>query len=244
VNTTTTKSLVFVFGSNLAGRHGKGAALYARQNHGAIYGQGEGLQGQSYAIPTKDAKLRVLSLSEIQNYVNAFKLFAETHSSMDFEVTRIGCGLAGYTDNQIAPMFSKCPPNVHLPKMWMEKKEEKIQASTTETKASAILKRRFPPLGDLSHSSWEKIPHYMQGGIVSYVLRGVEPGDFLSAVIKGKLFDAASTADLTNQKLLSDYAKFFWNNTPSNCWGWEEVIYAWRKELEDMNKAADTEEST
>ena len=63
---------VFVFGSNLAGRHGKGAALHARQQHGAIYGQGVGLQGSSYAIPTKDSLLRTLPLSEINKYVYDF----------------------------------------------------------------------------------------------------------------------------------------------------------------------------
>ena len=65
---------IFVFGSNLAGRHGKGAALYARQHHGAIDGQGIGLQGNSYAIPTKDARLRTLPLSQISTYVEEFKI--------------------------------------------------------------------------------------------------------------------------------------------------------------------------
>ena len=88
---------IFVFGSNLAGRHGKGAALHARQNCGAIYGQGEGLQGQSYAIPTKDARLRTLPLGIIAVHINNFILFARSRPDLEFEVTRIGCGLAGAT---------------------------------------------------------------------------------------------------------------------------------------------------
>jgi hypothetical protein len=108
---------IFVFGSNLAGRHGKGAALYARQHHGAVYGQGEGLQGDSYAIPTKDAHLRTLPLVEIAARVETFLTFARQFNAT-FVVTRIGCGLAGYTDAQIAPMFASAPSNCILPDGW------------------------------------------------------------------------------------------------------------------------------
>jgi len=109
---------VFVFGSNLAGRHGKGAALYARQEHGAIYGVGKGLQGNSYAIPTKDENLKTLPLSEIKQYVKEFIIFAEEHPNLTFNVTRIGCGLAGYKDENIAPMFKNSPRNCNLPEGW------------------------------------------------------------------------------------------------------------------------------
>ncbi len=110
---------IFVFGSNLAGRHGKGAALYARQHHGAIYGQGEGLQGDSYAIPTKDAFLRTMPLAEIEARVARFLTFARQFNAR-FVVTRIGCGLAGYTDAQIAPMFANSPDNCILPDGWRQ----------------------------------------------------------------------------------------------------------------------------
>lgn len=110
--------MIFVFGSNLAGRHGKGAALYARQHHGAIYGQGIGRQGNSYAIPTKDAQLNTLPLAKIRRYVIEFRMYAERHLELQFEVTRIGCGLAGYTDTDIAPMFKNAPANCHLPAGW------------------------------------------------------------------------------------------------------------------------------
>ena len=109
---------IFVFGSNLAGRHGKGAALSALREHGAIYGQGAGPQGASYAIPTKDEQLRTLPLIEIKHYVNVFLSYARYNPDLVFQVTRIGCGLAGYTDEQISPMFKEAPNNCELPEGW------------------------------------------------------------------------------------------------------------------------------
>lgn len=109
---------IFVFGSNLAGRHGAGAALHARLHHGAIYGHGEGPQGDSYAIPTKDAALRPLPLDMIEVFVQQFLAYAERQPEQVFQVTRIGCGLAGYRDEQIAPMFKDAPPNCELPEGW------------------------------------------------------------------------------------------------------------------------------
>jgi aldehyde:ferredoxin oxidoreductase len=97
--------MIFVFGSNLAGRHGAGAALYARKYKGAVYGQGVGLQGQSYAIPTKDKWVQTLPLNEINEYVQEFIKFAADHPELKFELTAIGCGLAGYSPKDIAPMF-------------------------------------------------------------------------------------------------------------------------------------------
>ncbi len=109
---------IFVFGSNLAGRHGKGAALCAVQQHGAIYGQGIGLQGNSYAIPTKDQNIQSLPLIEIRFHVDNFLAFAKKEIHLVFYVTRIGCGLAGYTDEQIGPMFHGAGDNVILPDSW------------------------------------------------------------------------------------------------------------------------------
>jgi len=109
---------VFVFGSNLAGRHGKGAALHARKHHGAQYGVGFGVTGNAFAIPTKDRHLRTLALDEIKRYVDIFVGYAGLHPELEFNVTRIGCGLAGYTDTDIAPMFKDAPSNCHLPSGW------------------------------------------------------------------------------------------------------------------------------
>lgn len=112
---------IFVFGSNLAGAHGKGSAYRALKRHGAILGQGGGLQGDSYAIPTKDKRLRVLSLDDINHSVVEFLDFALCHPEMEFDVVAIGCGLAGYSPKDIAPMFDLPPPrNVHLPKSFLK----------------------------------------------------------------------------------------------------------------------------
>lgn len=106
---------IFVFGSNLAGRHGAGAALFAKNNYGAVYGQGEGLQGCSYGIPTKDLKIKTLPLEDVKKHVDKFIEFATLHPELTFQLTPIGCGLAGYKPEQIAPMFEKVPENVILP---------------------------------------------------------------------------------------------------------------------------------
>jgi len=109
---------IFVFGSNLAGRHGAGAALAAFKEHGAEYGTGVGRTGNSYAIPTKDAKLRSLPLEIIAVHVSQFLVYAGRHPELEFQVTRVGCGLAGYTDAQISPMFKTATKNCVLPGEW------------------------------------------------------------------------------------------------------------------------------
>lgn len=116
---------VFVFGSNRAGRHGRGAALTALRKFGAKRGQGIGLMGQSYGIPTKGRKLEVLTLEEIRVQVQRFLRFATSNPELRFLVTAIGCGLAGYNPKQIAPMFRNAPSNVVLP-------PEFLQHSTTK----------------------------------------------------------------------------------------------------------------
>jgi hypothetical protein len=103
--------MIFVFGSNLAGRHGRGAALAARETHGAILGEGEGRQGMSYAIPTKDYNIRTLPLWCIAEYVQRFLEYARANPELTFHVTNIGCGLAGYKPHEVAPMFQGAPDN-------------------------------------------------------------------------------------------------------------------------------------
>lgn len=121
---------VFVFGSNLAGRQGKGAALWARQNRGAIYGQGHGIQGNSYAIPTKDEHLCTLPLSAIEMHVVAFCIFAEAAKPRNFQLTPVGCGLAGYTRDQIEPLFALAPDNVLWPPEWGDRTTIDLDASS------------------------------------------------------------------------------------------------------------------
>lgn len=108
---------VFVFGSNLAGRHGKGAALLAQRKFGARNGQGTGLMGQSYGIATKGHRLEVLSPAAIEIQIARFLRFALAHPDLKFLVTKIGCGLAGYSTKEIAKLFAGklIPPNVVLP---------------------------------------------------------------------------------------------------------------------------------
>jgi len=109
---------IFVFGSNLAGRHGAGAALEARRKHGAVYGVAEGLMGNAYGIATKDRELRPRPLADIKKSVETFLEFARETPELTYEVTRVGCGLAGYTDADIAPMFEDAPENCELPVGW------------------------------------------------------------------------------------------------------------------------------
>lgn len=111
---------IFVFGSNLAGRHGKGAAKYALEHKGAIYGQGKGIQGYSYAIPTKGRSLERLSIAEVSYHVQEFIRFSRLHPEYMFEVTPIGCGLAGNRVEDIAPLFLNVPSNVELPETFKE----------------------------------------------------------------------------------------------------------------------------
>lgn len=111
---------VFVFGSNLAGRHGKGAALHALKKHGAIYGQGVGRQGNSYAIPTKDANIQTLPLEYIKHYIGEFIEYAWNTPECMFMLTPIGTGLAGYSREEIYSLLKQfdVPSNVLFTKEW------------------------------------------------------------------------------------------------------------------------------
>jgi hypothetical protein len=109
---------IFVFGSNLAGRHGKGAAQDALMRYGATYGVPIGLQGRSYAIPTKDRYFNILSLPDIQRRVSIFVEFSRDNPQLKFFITRVGCGLAGYKDHEIAPMFKGIKKNCRVHVDW------------------------------------------------------------------------------------------------------------------------------
>ena len=108
---------IFVFGSNLAGAHGGGAARLAYNRFGAIWGQGVGLQGKSYAIPTMQG-----GVETIKPYVDEFIEFTTNHPEYKFLVTRIGCGIAGFSADEIAPLFMKAIDleNVILPQDFVE----------------------------------------------------------------------------------------------------------------------------
>ena len=108
---------IFVFGSNLAGAHAGGAARVAHVRFGAVWGQGVGLQGQSYAIPTMQG-----GVETIKPYVDEFVSFAAEHTEYKFLVTRIGCGIAGFTPDEVAPLFVGALnlENVILPRDFVE----------------------------------------------------------------------------------------------------------------------------
>ncbi len=114
---TLGKRDIFVFGSNLAGRHGGGAARLAMNRFGAVYGQGEGLQGNSYAIPTTQG-----GVEAIQPYVDRFIDFAKHEKALTFYVTKVGCGNAGFQLTEIAPLFKDAlaVPNIRLPKEFID----------------------------------------------------------------------------------------------------------------------------
>jgi len=115
---------IFVFGSNRQGRHGKGAALTARNKFGAIYGQSEGLQGQSYAIITKELRkeYQPVSLGEIKLGVDTFLQFAKDNKHLTFYVVELGCNLAYFTVEEIAPLFKSAMKlrNIYLPQRFLD----------------------------------------------------------------------------------------------------------------------------
>lgn len=112
---------IFVFGSNLAGRHGAGAALFAAQFRGAEEGVGEGLTGDSYALPTKDYHIRTMALPTIKRHIATFLGHAAMHPENLYLLTPIGCGLAGYTRPQISSILNdlEMPDNVVLTREWI-----------------------------------------------------------------------------------------------------------------------------
>lgn len=114
--------MIFVFGSNKAGIHGAGAAKYALEHHGAVMGRGEGIFGNSYALPTKGYKIEFIPLEEVQNSVTRFIEMANYFKGKNtqFQVTQVGCGLGGFTKEEIAPLFKDAPLNCHFDTQWKE----------------------------------------------------------------------------------------------------------------------------
>ncbi len=108
---------IFVFGSNLAGHHGGGSARAAMDEHGAVWGVGIGPTGNAYAIPTCDERIAPLPIDVIADHVRTFLVYAASHP---FDVVAIGTGIAGFTAEQMAPLFAGAPENVVLPSGWRE----------------------------------------------------------------------------------------------------------------------------
>lgn len=110
--------MIFVFGSNLAGRHGKGAALYAAKNCGAQRGVGRGRTGMAYAIPTKDERLNILPRDMIKVAVDEFIEYARANPELTFYLTPVGTGLAGYSQWSMRTLFREAPANVEWADTW------------------------------------------------------------------------------------------------------------------------------
>lgn len=111
---------IFVFGSNLAGLHFGGSAKEAMESHGAVWGQGMGIQGKSYAIPTIDEQFQKLPLSAIEANVCRFLTFALENPHLIFNIVAIGCGIAGFEPEEIALMFDNAPSNCILPPKFLK----------------------------------------------------------------------------------------------------------------------------
>lgn len=109
---------IFVFGSNLAGRHGGGAAYQAWKQFGAEMGVGEGLTGRCYAFPTLDASLGHRSRAELEASRDRLYRAVREHPEQRFLLTRVGCGIAGYPESQMQSLFADPPPNLILPGEW------------------------------------------------------------------------------------------------------------------------------
>ena len=118
MSTPKTDKMVFVFGSNEVGAHGAGAAKFAQLHKGAIFGKSYGHYGNRFAIPTKDEYIVTMPLDRIRQYVEGFLAYAKGHRKVNFQVTAIGCGLAGYKHEDIAPMFRMAPSNCYFDIQW------------------------------------------------------------------------------------------------------------------------------
>lgn len=178
---------IFVFGSNKEGRHGKGAALEAKNNYGAVYGVGSGLTGRAYAIPTKITPYTITPLEEIKEYVQEFKKFAATHHQLDFKITRLGCTLAGYTDDQIGPLFADAPPNCFLPGKWLKYRDDNtLRLIINGSRASCML-NADKSADALDKGAYEQISKVIERAIsnskkVEIVCGGAVGGDFVGHV--------------------------------------------------------------
>lgn len=197
---------IFVFGSNREGRHGKGDALTARKHHGAIYGQAEGLQGDSYAIITKELRkdYKKVTLKEIAEGVKKFLKFAKNNPELTFNVQPVGCGLAGRTPKQIGPMFKKRTKNVLLPKCFTK------YCRSLEERFARAWKKKYPRLPPpvpqykfyeernfKSDFAWpkEKVLVEIQGGSFSF-------GGHNRAVVQSADYDKARWAARLGWKFL------------------------------------------
>lgn len=202
---------VFVFGSNLQGHHGGGAARVAQSRFGAVWGQGIGLQGQSYAIPTMQG-----GVETIKPYVNQFIVFAKNHTELFFYVTRIGCGIAGFKDEDIAPLFSEALgiDNICLPESFIPFLEQPPFPEISRHASLRLMQQgQVRTLADIAmclndqnhYSDLESFMQDFDNTIESYIERGTVSIDSCGA-IRNLILDNATTLFSSNGYL--DFDKF------------------------------------
>jgi hypothetical protein len=114
------EGMIFVFGSNLSGFHGAGAAKYAHQYYGAEMGVGEGFTGKCYALPTKDKNIRTLPIQDVRYHIAKFFTEASVKQTLTFKFTPVGCGLAGFTVHEMSSIVRSlgAPSNVLFTNEW------------------------------------------------------------------------------------------------------------------------------
>lgn len=158
---------VFVFGSNLAGKHIGRCAAFAAKHYNAEVGIGEGPTGQSYAVPTKDEHLDALPLADVQWHVEQLLAYARTQRDARFQVTRIGCGLAGFTDAQMAPLFKKTSDNLFIPGRWLSLNRQLGRARLFVEGADAFTAERIEKTLDECTLPWGKNIEVVTTGVGS-----------------------------------------------------------------------------
>lgn len=235
---------VFVFGSNLQGHHGGGAARVAQSRFGAVWGQGVGLQGQSYAIPTMQG-----GAETIKPYVDQFIAFAKEHTELFFYVTRIGCGIAGFKDEDIAPLFSEAVEiaNICLPASFVPFLEQRPFPEISRQASQRLMQQgQLRTLADIAmclndqkhYTDLESFMRDFDNTIESYTQRGTVSMDSCEA-IRNLILDNATTLFSSNGYL--DFDKFIkmvddlstsHEDTPL------EVIYSRREKTKLLRLAA------
>ncbi len=169
--TYLSEEFIFVFGSNLKGIHGSGAARYALEYRGANLSVPEGVIGGCYAIPTKKSPYENMSLDEIKIHVDRFIDYAHSHPDKLFQVTRIGTGRAGFKDSDIAPLFKNAPKNCYIPGVWLKQRNKNLyRIIVAGSRTITDKKYVFNKLDDIIL----KLPHDADIEIISGLARGVD----------------------------------------------------------------------
>ncbi len=204
------RKAVFVFGSNLLGIHGAGAARDAARLYGAVRGVGEGVTGNAYALPTKLEPYKPMGLTQITDHVAKFLEFAAANPALDFKVVRVGCGLAkvigkdqapaGFSDDEIAPLFNAAPANCMLPGTWEARRHPGLARIIVAGARTACMRASDE---DASHSRTGKIRQVLDQGqfeIAHQKLNTITAGIFASLHDVSVICGGADGGDLVGNE--------------------------------------------